>query len=162
MNTQGSAYHEYEYGGTRPIMNMNSQKRHYSSVFNLNTAVFMMSSALLSACQVGFRLMAQRGRSCAKLLVPDTPFQQPPPRLDDRLTFASAERAEATLRRKELQQTTSPRERNRGGICELCCSARCHSCPACQPQHQELQGRRQHHRARCQAHGCLTQSHRQR
>ena len=44
MNTQGSAYHEYEYGGTRPIMNMNSQKKHYSSVFNLNTAVFIMSS----------------------------------------------------------------------------------------------------------------------
>ena len=34
------------------------------------------------------------GPQLRKLLVPDTPFQQPPPRLEDRLTFASAERAD--------------------------------------------------------------------
>ena len=35
--------------------------------------------------------------------------------------------------------------------CYLCCSARCHGCPTHQARHQQMRGRWQHCRARCEA-----------
>ena len=46
LNRGRSAYHEYEYGKGRAIMNLNSFISQYSSVFKLNTLVFTTCPAL--------------------------------------------------------------------------------------------------------------------
>ena len=61
LNRGGSAYHEYEYEKARSIMSLNSKKAQNSSVFNLNTGLFMTCSAVpLGPVHVAWRRVAWR------------------------------------------------------------------------------------------------------
>ena len=58
------------------------------------------------------------GPQSRKLLVPDIPFQQPPPRLDDRLTFVSAERADWMPEYHDFDHVILMRHRLTGAVRE--------------------------------------------
>ena len=64
LNRGGSAYHEYEYEKARPIMSLNSKKTQNSSVFNLNTGLFMTCSGcvLLCVCLLAMNVCANISR----------------------------------------------------------------------------------------------------
>ena len=60
LNRGGSTYHEYEYENARPIMSLNSKKTQNSSVFNLNTGLFMKSPGPVSVTHHAGRRAALR------------------------------------------------------------------------------------------------------